>query len=387
MPTKAIPTNKVCDFPLIAAQAGPRCSSMRTDLFDFVLPEDRIALRPASPRDSARLLVVRPGEAAALADRTARDLPDLLRAGDALVVNDTKVIPASLHGRRIGRGDHEPAIAANLIKRLDGSRWSALAKPGKRLAVGDVVRFGSAGRVCFLDQLDATVEAKGEGGEVTFAFAFHGAVLDQALAERGDMPLPPYIAGRRPPDEQDRADYQTLFARDEGSVAAPTAGLHFTEPVVQGLRGRGIALHRLTLHVGAGTFLSVKAEDTSGHRMQPEWGSVSAETAAALNATRRAGGRIVAVGSTALRLLESAAAEDGTLLAFSGETALFITPGYRFRAVDAILTNFHLPRSTLFMLVCAFCGLEVMQRAYGHAIESGYRFYSYGDACLLFRAP
>ncbi len=360
---------------------------MRTDLFDFVLPEDRIALRPASPRDSARLLVVRPGEAAALADRTVRDLPDLLRAGDALVVNDTKVIPASLHGRRIGRGDHEPAIAANLIKRLDGSRWSALVKPGKRLAVGDVVRFGSEGRVCFLDQLDATVEAKGEGGEVTFAFAFHGAVLDQALAERGDMPLPPYIAGRRPADEQDRADYQTMFARDEGSVAAPTAGLHFTEAVVQALRGRGIALHRVTLHVGAGTFLPVKAEDTSGHRMQPEWGSVSAETAAALNATRRAGGRIVAVGSTALRLLESAAAEDGTLSAFSGETALFITPGYRFRAVDAMLTNFHLPRSTLFMLVCAFCGLEVMQRAYGHAIESGYRFYSYGDACLLFRAP
>jgi S-adenosylmethionine:tRNA ribosyltransferase-isomerase len=360
---------------------------MRTELFDFVLPEDRIALRPASPRDSARLLVVRPQEAAALADRTVRDLPDLLRAGDALVVNDTKVIPASLHGRRIGRGDHEPAIAANLIKRLDGSRWSALAKPGKRLAVGDVVRFGSAGRVCFLDQLDAAVEAKGEGGEVTFAFAFHGAVLDQALAERGDMPLPPYIAGRRPPDEQDRADYQTMFARDEGSVAAPTAGLHFTEAVVQGLGGRGIALHRLTLHVGAGTFLPVKAEDTSGHRMQPEWGSVSAETAAALNAARRAGGRIVAVGSTALRLLESAAAEDGTLSAFSGETALFITPGYRFRAVDAMLTNFHLPRSTLFMLVCAFCGLEVMQRAYGHAIESGYRFYSYGDACLLFHAP
>jgi S-adenosylmethionine:tRNA ribosyltransferase-isomerase len=359
---------------------------MRTELFDFVLPEDRIALRPASPRDSARLLVVRPGEAAALADRTVRDLPDLLRAGDALVVNDTKVIPASLHGRRIGRGDHEPAIAANLIKRLDGARWSALVRPGKRLAVGDVVRFGSAGRVCFLDQLDAAVEAKGESGEVTFAFAFHGAVLDQALAERGDMPLPPYIAGRRPSDEHDRTDYQTMFARDEGSVAAPTAGLHFTEAVVQGLRGRGIALHRFTLHVGAGTFLPVKAEDTSGHRMQPEWGNVSTETAAALNATRHAGGRIVAVGSTALRLLESAAAEDGALSAFSGETALFITPGYRFRAVDAILTNFHLPRSTLFMLVCAFCGLEVMQRAYGHAIESGYRFYSYGDACLLFRA-
>ncbi len=261
-----------------------------------------------------------------------------------------------------------------------------MAKPGKRLAVGDVVRFGSEGRVCFLDQLDATVEAKGEGGEITLAFAFHGAALDQALAERGDMPLPPYIAGRRAPDEHDRADYQTMFACEEGSVAAPTAGLHFTEAIVQELRARGVALHRVTLHVGAGTFLPVKAEDTAGHRMQPEWGSVSAETAAALNATRHSGGRIVAVGSTALRLLESAAAADGPLSAFSGETALFITPGYRFRVADAMLTNFHLPRSTLFMLVCAFCGLETMQRAYAHAIESGYRFYSYGDACLLFRA-
>jgi S-adenosylmethionine:tRNA ribosyltransferase-isomerase len=357
---------------------------MRTDLFDFALPEDRIALRPVSPRDTTRLLVVGPGDAA-LQDRAMRDLPGLLRAGDALVVNDTKVIPANLTGRRIGRGDREPAIAATLIKRLDGSRWLALARPGKRLAVGDVVRFGSEGRVCFLDQLDATIEAKGEGGEVTLAFAFHGAVLDQALAERGDMPLPPYIAGRRPVDEQDRTDYQTMFAREEGSVAAPTAGLHFTDALVQDLRTRGIALHRLTLHVGPGTFLPVKAEDTSGHRMHPEWGVVSPEPAAALNAMRRAGGRIVAVGSTALRLLESAAEEDGTLAKFSGETALFITPGYRFRAVDALLTNFHLPRSTLFMLVSAFCGLETMQRAYAHAIEAGYRFYSYGDACLLFR--
>jgi S-adenosylmethionine:tRNA ribosyltransferase-isomerase len=358
---------------------------MRTDLFDFVLPEDRIALRPVHPRDAARLLVVRPHAAPPFEDRTMRDLPALLRGGDALVVNDTKVIPASLHGRRIGRGEHEPAVAATLIKRLDGSRWIALARPGKRLAIGDVVRFGSEGRVCFLDQLDATVEAKGEGGEVTLAFAFHGAVLDQALAERGDMPLPPYIAGRRPADEQDRTDYQTMFAREEGSVAAPTAGLHFTEGVVQDLRARGIALHRVTLHVGPGTFLPVKAADTCGHLMQPEWGTVSADTAAALNAIRRAGGRIVAVGSTALRLLESAAGEDGTLAPFSGETALFVTPDYRFRAVDVMLTNFHLPRSTLFMLVCAFCGLEVMRRAYAHAIDAGYRFYSYGDACLLFR--
>ena len=360
--------------------------TMRTDLFDFELPEDRIALRPASPRDAARLLVVRPGETQQFADRTIRDLPLLLRAGDVVVVNDSKVIPAFLHGRRVGRGEHEPVISANLIKRLDGSRWRALVKPARRLETGDVVRFGSEGRVCFLDQLDATVEAKGEGGEITFAFAFDGPALDQALAERGDVPLPPYIAVRRAADEQDRTDYQTMFAREEGSVAAPTAGLHFTDPIVQALAARGIALHRVTLHVGAGTFLPVKTDDTSGHTMQSEWGSVSAETAAALNAVRRHGGRIVAVGSTALRLLESAAAEDGTIAAFSGETALFITPGYHFRAADVMLTNFHLPRSTLFMLVCAFAGLSTMQHAYAHAIESGYRFYSYGDACLLFRA-
>jgi S-adenosylmethionine:tRNA ribosyltransferase-isomerase len=359
---------------------------MRTDLFDFALPEDRIALRPAKPRDAARLLVVRAHAQPACEDRAIRDLPDLLQRGDALVVNDTKVLPASLHGRRIGRGDQAPVIEATLVKRLDGSRWNALVRPAKRLAPGDVVRFGSEGRVCFLDQLDATVESKGEGGEVTFAFAFHGPVLDQALAERGDMPLPPYIAGRRAADDDDRSDYQTMFAREEGSVAAPTAGLHFTPALVEQLAARGIGLQRVTLHVGPATFLPVKTEDTSGHQMQPEWGGVSAETAAALNATRRAGGKIVAVGSTALRLLETAAAEDGMLSAFSGETDLFVTPGYRFRVVDAMLTNFHLPRSTLFMLVCAFCGIDVMQRAYAHAIASGYRFYSYGDACLLFRA-
>jgi S-adenosylmethionine:tRNA ribosyltransferase-isomerase len=358
---------------------------MRTDLFDFALPEQRIALRPVAPRDEARLLVVRPQAPLELEDRTVRDLPALLRRGDALVVNDTKVVPASLHGRRIGRGDREPPIEATLIKRLDGSRWRALVKPAKRLACGDVVRFGAEGRVCFLEQLDATVEDKGNGGEITLGFAFTDAVLDQALEERGDMPLPPYIASRRAVDEQDRSDYQTMFARAEGSVAAPTAGLHFTESLTEALRAAGIALHRVTLHVGPGTFLPVKADDTDGHKMHPEWGSVGAEIAAALNAVRRGGGRIVAVGSTALRLLESAAGDDGTLAAFAGETALFITPGYRFRAVDAILTNFHLPRSTLFMLACAFCGLDVMRRAYEHAIAADYRFYSYGDACLLFR--
>jgi S-adenosylmethionine:tRNA ribosyltransferase-isomerase len=356
---------------------------MRTDLFDFDLPPERIALRPISPRDAARLLVVRPGGVAD--DRAVRDLPDLLQPGDALVVNDTRVIPARLVGRRIGRGE-EPRIEATLHRRLDGSRWRAFAKPGRRLQAGDVVRFGDEGKVCFLGQLDATVEDKGEGGEVTLAFAFHGAVLDEAIEERGAMPLPPYIASRRAPDEQDRADYQTMFAHAEGSVAAPTAGLHFTDALVDRLKARNIALHAVTLHVGAGTFLPVKADDTSGHRMHAEAGSVSAETAAALNAVHRAGGRIVAVGSTALRLLESATGEDGVIRPFTGETALFITPGYRFRAVDVTMTNFHLPRSTLFMLVSAFSGLDVMQGAYAHAIAAGYRFYSYGDACLLFRS-
>jgi len=355
---------------------------MRTDLFDFVLPPERIALRPARPRDAARLLVVRPG--AALEDRVVRDLADLLEPGDQLVVNDTRVIPARLAGRRIGRGT-EPRIEATLVKRLDASRWRAFVKPAKRLAVGDVVRFGEEGKVCFLGQLDATVEAK-EGGEVTFSFAFHGPVLDQAIAERGEMPLPPYIAARRAPDGQDRADYQTLFADDEGSVAAPTAGLHFTAALVERLRARGVALRTVTLHVGAGTFLPVKADDTAGHTMHSEFGVVSSETADALNAARRTGKRIVAVGSTSLRLIESAAGEDGIVRPFSGETAIFITPGYRFRAVDALMTNFHLPRSTLFMLVAAFSGLDAMHHAYAHAIAEGYRFYSYGDACLLYRA-
>jgi S-adenosylmethionine:tRNA ribosyltransferase-isomerase len=357
---------------------------MRTDLFDFELPPERIALRPISPRDAARLLVVRPGAAPALDDRVVRDLPDLLNPGDALVVNDTRVIPARLSGRRLGRGT-EPKVEVTLIRRLDGSRWRAFVRPAKKLAAGDAIRFGDEGRVCFLGQLDATVEAKGEGGEVTLSFAFHGPDLDRAIAERGDMPLPPYIASKRKPDAQDYADYQTLFAKEDGSVAAPTAGLHFTPALLDALAGRGVALHRVTLHVGAGTFLPVHADDTADHRMHSEYAVVTGETAAALNATRASGGRIVAVGSTALRTLESAADESGTIRPFSAETAIFITPGYRFRAIDAMLTNFHLQRSTLFMLVSALCGLETMQRAYAHAIADGYRFYSYGDACLLFR--
>lgn len=357
---------------------------MRTDLFDFVLPPERIALRPVSPRDAARLLVVRPGSDLELEDRVVRDLPALLRAGDQLVVNDTKVIPAQLFGRRLGRGA-EAAVEATLVERLDGSRWRALVKGAKKLVAGDVVRFGDEGKVCFLGQLDATVEQKGGEGAVTLAFAFHGPVLDQAIAERGAMPLPPYIAARRPADDKDRADYQTLFAREEGAVAAPTAGLHFTDDLLAQLSATGVGLHKVTLHVGPGTFLPVKAEDTADHRMHAEHGVVSAETAAALNAARKNGGRIVAVGSTSLRLLESAADETGIIRPFAGSTSIFITPGCAFRAVDVMMTNFHLPRSTLFMLVAAFSGLDTMRRAYAHAIETGYRFYSYGDACLLFR--
>jgi S-adenosylmethionine:tRNA ribosyltransferase-isomerase len=356
---------------------------MRTDLFDFELPPENIALRPASPRDSARLLVVQGGSV--LHDAVVSELPKWLEPGDALVVNDTKVILAQLRGRRIGR-ETEPKIEATLIKRLDGSRWQALVKPAKKLASGDRIRFGNEGKVCLLGHLDAEVEAKGAEGEVTLSFTFHGPTLDQAIADLGSPPLPPYIAGKRTPDERDLDDYQTMFAKEEGAVAAPTAGLHFTPALEAALRARGVGLHRLTLHVGAGTFLPVKVEDTEGHRMHSEWGTLSAATAAALNEVRAKGGRIVAVGTTSLRLLESAAREDGTIAPFEGETAIFITPGYRFRAVDILLTNFHLPKSTLFMLVSAFSGLEAMKQAYAHAIASGYRFYSYGDACLLFRA-
>ncbi|HEV7600403.1 MAG TPA: tRNA preQ1(34) S-adenosylmethionine ribosyltransferase-isomerase QueA [Bradyrhizobium sp.] len=356
---------------------------MRTDLFDFELPAENIALRPARPRDSARMLVLQPG--AVLRDQTVADLPQLLRPGDQLVVNDTKVIAAQLSGRRIGR-DTEPKIEATLIKRLDGSRWRALVKPAKKLAPGDIVRFGNEGKVCLLGHLDAQVERKDEDGEITLSFSFHGPSLDQAIADLGAPPLPPYIASKRTPDERDISDYQTMFAANEGAVAAPTAGLHFTPALEAALRQRGIGIHRITLHVGAGTFLPVKVEDTAAHNMHSEWGTISRDTADALNTARAKGGRIVAVGTTSLRLLESAATEDGTIKPFAGETAIFITPGYRFRAADILLTNFHLPRSTLFMLVSAFSGIDTMKAAYAHAIAGGYRFYSYGDACLLFRA-
>ncbi len=365
---------------------------MRTDLFDFHLPADSIALRPAQPRDSARMLVVQPGDALQdemlqdemLQDKIMRDLPDFLRDGDQIVVNDTKVISAQLSGRRIGRGP-ESAIDATLIKRLDGSRWQALVKGAKKLEPGDTVRFGHEGRVCLLGHLDATVETKGDAGDIVFAFVFHGPALDQAIAELGATPLPPYIASKRAPDERDTSDYQTMFAAHDGAVAAPTAGLHFTPELEAALRAKGVGFHRVTLHVGAGTFLPVKVDDTAEHKMHAEWGTVSRATADALNAARKAGGRIVAIGTTSLRLLESAATDDGVIHPFADDTAIFITPGYRFRAVDLLVTNFHLPRSTLFMLVSAFAGLDTMRAAYAHAIENGYRFYSYGDGSLLFR--
>jgi len=357
---------------------------VRTDLFDFELPEERIALYPAEPRDAARLLMVDP-RVGALRDLGVRDLPELLKPGDALVFNDTRVIPAALDGVRV-RDGVTAKVAFNLIKRVDGARWRAFARPAKRLEPGDRVRFGHANTSCLLGALDATVGGKFDAGEVELAFDLTGDELDRAIAAVGAMPLPPYIALKRPPGEADRQSYQTMFAAKDGAVAAPTAGLHFTERLIAAIDARGIERHTVTLHVGAGTFLPVKAEDTAGHQMHSEWGSIDAATAAALNAVRARGNRVVAVGTTSLRTLESAAAEDGQLGAWAGETSIFITPGYRFRVTGALMTNFHLPRSTLFMLVSALSGLETMQAAYAHAIQHGYRFYSYGDACLLFPA-
>jgi S-adenosylmethionine:tRNA ribosyltransferase-isomerase len=357
---------------------------MRLSDFDFDLPEELIALRPTEPRDAARMLVVRPG--APLEDQSVGDLPDLLGPGDALVFNDTRVIPARLDGVRL-RDESRISVEATLHKRLSPSRWTAFMKPGKRLKPGDRLMFGALGDTgCELDRLDATLVEKRDGGEVGLEFDLSGPDLDRAIAAHGRMPLPPYIAGRRREDERDFRDYQTVFARNEGSVAAPTAGLHFTPELIERLKGRGVSIHFVTLHVGAGTFLPVKTEDVSEHRMHAEWGEVSPTTAQALNAARAAGCRLVCVGTTALRLIESAADEDGTIRPFAAETSIFITPGYRFRAADVLMTNFHLPCSTLFMLVSAFAGLELMRAAYAHAIDRGYRFYSYGDAGLLFRA-
>jgi len=356
---------------------------MRVDLFDFELPEDRIALRPAVPRDSARLLQV--SADGVLSDHGVRNLPQLLQRGDALVFNDTKVIPAQLEGIR-DRDGAIAAISATLHMRLDDHRWKAFVRGAKKLNIGDRCRFGNEDTTPSFDGLEATVTERGDAGEVTLAFDFAGTVLDEALVAFGHIPLPPYIALKRPEDEQDRLDYQTIYARDEGAVAAPTAGLHFTPELFDALDARGIERHFVTLHVGAGTFLPVKADDTGDHKMHHEVGSVSIETAEALNAVRSRGGRIVSVGTTSLRLLESASREDGILHPWRGATDIFITPGYEFKFVDVLMTNFHLPKSTLMMLVSAFSGLETMKAAYHHAIAQGYRFYSYGDSSLLFRA-
>lgn len=349
---------------------------MRVDAFDFDLPNERIALRPARPRDAARMLVVDGGE---MADVGVADLPQWLRPGDCLVFNDTRVIPAQLEGRRGVRGDGAESkpgakIGATLHKRIDLRRWQAFVRNGKRLRVGETVDFGAG--------VEALAEERLADG--SFILAFAGDEPVELLLERaGTMPLPPYIAGKRATDADDRSDYQTMFAREDGAVAAPTAALHFTPGLLDALTAAGVATETLTLHVGAGTFLPVKADDTKDHVMHAEWGRIDPDTAARLNAVRAAGGRVIAVGTTSLRLLESAANDDGTIAPFAGDTAIFITPGYRFKAIDGLMTNFHLPRSTLFMLVSALMGLETMQAAYAHAIRGGYRFYSYGDASLL----
>jgi S-adenosylmethionine:tRNA ribosyltransferase-isomerase len=358
---------------------------MRVDLFDFDLPEDNIALRPASPRDSARLLVVQPGQGVELTDRTVMDLPSFLRPGDALVFNDTKVIPAQLEGLRRRGEDVVTAVSLTLHMRVAADRWKAFARPAKRLKPGDRIEFGHGSNACLTGALDATVEEKGDAGEVTLRFDLSGPALDEAILAVGHIPLPPYIASKRPEDEQDRTDYQTVYAREHGAVAAPTAGLHFTGRLFEALDALGVERHFVTLHVGAGTFLPMKVDDTDDHVMHQEIGHVSAAVAERLNAVKARGGRIVCVGTTSLRLIESAAEENGDVKPWSGPTGIFITPGYRFRTVDMLMTNFHLPKSTLFMLVSAFSGLETMRRAYAHAIDTGYRFYSYGDSSLLFR--
>jgi S-adenosylmethionine:tRNA ribosyltransferase-isomerase len=339
---------------------------VRVDLFDFDLPTDRIALRPASPRDSARLLLV---EGSDMSVRSVLDRPDLLRPGDVLLFNDTKVIPAQLEGRRGGA-----RVGVTLHKREGPRSWWAFVRNAKRVRPGD--------RIDFEGDVSASAVERADDGSILVEF--HGDEPVELLLERaGRMPLPPYIASKRPADEADRDDYQTIFAREEGAVAAPTAALHFTKRLLDALDARGVVRETLTLHVGAGTFLPVKADDTSSHVMHSEWGRIDAATADRLNFARAAGGRLVAVGTTSLRLVESAADEDGTIHPFEGDTAIFITPGYRFKAVDGLMTNFHLPRSTLFMLVTALMGLDVMKAAYAHAIEQGYRFYSYGDSSLL----
>ncbi len=359
---------------------------MRVNLFDFDLPPERIALRPAEPRDAARLLIVRPQGSPRFEDRAILDLPDLFAPGDVLAVNDTKVIRAGLFGVR-ARGKTSARIEATLMRREGEALWRAFARPAKKLKQGEVIRFGAANSLeRGAESLDAEVVSKGGEGEILLKFVLPGEKLGKAIERIGQMPLPPYILSRRPADDKDTQDYQTLFAQKPGAVAAPTASLHFTPRLTAGLAARGVLIQKVTLHVGAGTFLPVRAEDTADHKMHAEWGEVSEAAANALNHARRSGGRIVAAGTTSLRILKSAARRDGVFAAFAGETSIFITPGYKFKAADVLLTNFHLPRSTLFMLAAAFSGIETMRAAYTHAIAENYRFYSYGDACLLFPA-
>lgn len=342
---------------------------MRLDEFDYQLPEDLIALRPARPRPASRLLVAGPDE---LYDSHVGDLPGWLRPGDLLVLNDTRVIPARLTGRRDRPGGAGATIEATLVGVTTGGLWRALARPGKRLAVGDRIDFGP---------LTAEVRAK-DGAEVTLAFDREGPAFEAALAEAGEIPLPPYIATRRAADAQDRDDYQTVFARRPGAVAAPTASLHFDAGLLDALAARGVATTRVTLHVGAGTFLPVTVEDIETHRMHAEWGEIGEAAAAAIRGARAAGGRVIPVGTTALRLIETAAA-SGEIRPWSGDTAIFIRPGYDFRVTDGLMTNFHLPKSTLLMLVAALIGLERTRSVYAHAIAARYRFFSYGDSSLL----
>ncbi|MTI17564.1 tRNA preQ1(34) S-adenosylmethionine ribosyltransferase-isomerase QueA [Rhodobacteraceae bacterium RKSG542] len=356
---------------------------MRVEEFNFNLPTENIALRPVAPRDSARMLVVRPNGDELLSDKGVMDLADLLEPGDALVFNDTKVIPAQLLGFRT-RDDVTAKVGVTLHQRVEADAWRAFVRPAKKLKVGDTVRFCFSAEEVESATLSALVEEKTEDGDVLFRFNKTANELDTAIAEVGHIPLPPYIASKRAEDEQDRADYQTIYARHKGAVAAPTAGLHFTDRLFKALEERGIEKHFVTLHVGAGTFLPVKADNTDDHKMHHEWGEISEETAAALNAVRARGNKVVSVGTTSLRILETSASEDRIIHPISKSTDIFITPGYKFRAVDALMTNFHLPKSTLFMLVSAFAGMEEMKQAYSYAIETGYRFYSYGDSSLLF---
>lgn len=373
----------------MGSKAKQDAIDVRTELFDFELPEHLIALKPAEPRDSARMLVIdgEPGaHGAALHDRQVSDLPDQLRRGDILVLNDTRVIPAALDGTR-ERAGNTARVSFNLTRKIDDHSWRAFARPAKRLERGDVIRFDAPGREPRVAALEARVVDKLDAGEVVLAFDRQGSDLDTAIALVGNVPLPPYIALKRATSTVDRETYQTIYAARAGAVAAPTAGLHFTKELFDRLDAAGIGRAFVTLHVGAGTFLPVKAEDTSAHKIHSEWAEIDAATAAALEGARARGGRIVAIGTTSMRVLESAAGPDRVIREFRGETDIFITPGYRFRAVDILLTNFHLPRSTLFMLVSAFSGLDRMKAAYAHAIAQRYRFYSYGDACLLHRAP